>query len=66
MWSICAFFLCLFYVSITGNTDFGPLNKLRTFLSYQHCREALSLAKGKTYLIMGSSADTHIEEDQQT
>ncbi|XP_072240560.1 complement C3-like [Leuresthes tenuis] len=49
-----------------GNTDVSPLNKLRTFLSYQHCREALSLVKGKTYLIMGSSTDTHIEEDQQT
>uniref|UniRef100_A0A672IQA9 Complement C3-like n=1 Tax=Salarias fasciatus TaxID=181472 RepID=A0A672IQA9_SALFA len=38
-----------------GNTDIGPMGKLRTFLSYQHCREALGLQKGKTYLIMGSS-----------
>ncbi|KAM4584160.1 complement C3-like [Odontesthes bonariensis] len=49
-----------------GTTDVSPLNKLRTFLSYQHCREALSLIKGKTYLVMGSSSDMHIEDVQQT
>uniref|UniRef100_A0A669DCV8 Complement component c3a, duplicate 5 n=1 Tax=Oreochromis niloticus TaxID=8128 RepID=A0A669DCV8_ORENI len=35
-----------------GSLDVGPLNKQRIFLSYQHCREALSLERGKTYLIM--------------
>ncbi|KAM9769659.1 complement C3-like isoform 1-T1 [Menidia menidia] len=49
-----------------GNTDVGPLNKLRAFLSYQHCRESLNLTKGKTYLIMGSSKDIHIDEQQLT
>uniref|UniRef100_A0A672IPZ1 Complement component c3a, duplicate 5 n=1 Tax=Salarias fasciatus TaxID=181472 RepID=A0A672IPZ1_SALFA len=47
-----------------GNTDIGPMGKLRTFLSYQHCREALGLQKGKTYLIMGSSKDIH-RDDQE-
>ncbi|XP_037545595.1 complement C3 [Nematolebias whitei] len=49
-----------------GNTDVGATGKLRTFLSYQHCREALNLRKGKTYLIMGSSKDTHIDDKHNT
>uniref|UniRef100_A0A672IS94 Complement component c3a, duplicate 5 n=1 Tax=Salarias fasciatus TaxID=181472 RepID=A0A672IS94_SALFA len=49
-----------------GNTDIGPMGKLRTFLSYQHCREALGLQKGKTYLIMGSSKDIHRDDQEQT
>uniref|UniRef100_A0A3P8SN04 Complement component c3a, duplicate 5 n=1 Tax=Amphiprion percula TaxID=161767 RepID=A0A3P8SN04_AMPPE len=42
-----------------GTTDVGPQNQLRTFLSYQHCREALDLKQNKTYLIMGTSKDIH-------
>uniref|UniRef100_A0A3P8SV57 Complement component c3a, duplicate 5 n=1 Tax=Amphiprion percula TaxID=161767 RepID=A0A3P8SV57_AMPPE len=40
-------------------TDVRPQNQLRTFLSYQHCREALDLKQNKTYLIMGTSKDIH-------
>ncbi|XP_014873774.1 complement C3-like [Poecilia latipinna] len=43
-----------------GTTDESPLDQYRTFLTYQHCREALDLRPGKTYLIMGTSADIHI------
>ncbi|KAM4750144.1 complement C3-like [Anableps anableps] len=43
-----------------GTTDVTPQGKIRTFLSYQHCREALDLKPGKTYLIMGASSDIHI------
>ncbi|XP_007578376.1 complement C3a.1 isoform X1 [Poecilia formosa] len=49
-----------------GSTDVGPTGKLRSFLSYQHCREALSLQNGKTYLIMGSSKDIHRDDQKQT
>ncbi|XP_037546422.1 complement C3-like [Nematolebias whitei] len=49
-----------------GNIDVGSTGKLRTFLSYQHCRKALNLRKGKTYLIMGSSKDTHIDDKHNT
>ena len=52
------------YISITGNFDVGPLNKLRTFLSYPHCRESLDLVTGKTYLIMGTSRDFHRDEQE--
>uniref|UniRef100_A0A3P8SPA6 Complement component c3a, duplicate 5 n=1 Tax=Amphiprion percula TaxID=161767 RepID=A0A3P8SPA6_AMPPE len=44
-----------------GTTDVGPQNQLRTFLSYQHCREALDLKQNKTYLIMGTSKDIHTD-----
>uniref|UniRef100_A0A672IPL6 Complement component c3a, duplicate 5 n=1 Tax=Salarias fasciatus TaxID=181472 RepID=A0A672IPL6_SALFA len=49
-----------------GNTDIGPMGKLRMFLSYQHCRQALGLQQGKTYLIMGSSKDIHRDDQGQT
>ncbi|KAF3833602.1 hypothetical protein F7725_024806 [Dissostichus mawsoni] len=49
-----------------GTLDVGPLNKLRTFLSYLHCRESLDLVVGKTYLIMGSSDDIHRDDAHQT
>uniref|UniRef100_A0A3B3DJU0 NTR domain-containing protein n=1 Tax=Oryzias melastigma TaxID=30732 RepID=A0A3B3DJU0_ORYME len=49
-----------------GITDERPMGKLRQFLSYPHCRKALNLVKGKTYLIMGSSRDIHRDEKQQT
>ncbi|KAL3051025.1 hypothetical protein OYC64_001322 [Pagothenia borchgrevinki] len=45
-----------------GTFDVGPLNKLRTFLSYPHCRESLDLVVGKTYLIMGTSDDIHRDD----
>uniref|UniRef100_A0A8C7XR24 Complement component c3a, duplicate 5 n=1 Tax=Oryzias sinensis TaxID=183150 RepID=A0A8C7XR24_9TELE len=49
-----------------GCTDVGPRGKLRPFLSYPHCRDALNLQKGKTYLVMGSSRDIHRDEKKQT
>ncbi|KAI4800334.1 hypothetical protein KUCAC02_013326 [Chaenocephalus aceratus] len=49
-----------------GTSDVGLLNKLRTFLSYPHCRESLDLVVGKTYLIMGISVDIHRDEAKQT
>ncbi|KAF3837475.1 hypothetical protein F7725_004939 [Dissostichus mawsoni] len=48
-----------------GTFDVGPLNKLRTFLSYPHCRESLDLVVGKTYLIMGTSDDIHRDDAHQ-
>uniref|UniRef100_A0A672HAG4 Complement C3-like n=1 Tax=Salarias fasciatus TaxID=181472 RepID=A0A672HAG4_SALFA len=49
-----------------GNTDVGPMGKLRSFLSHQHCRGAVGLQKGKTYLIMGSSQDIRRDDQEQT
>ncbi|XP_068448641.1 complement C3-like [Clinocottus analis] len=49
-----------------GSSDVGPLNKLRTFLSYPHCRESLDLIKGKEYLIMGASTDIHRDDREQS
>ncbi|XP_035993189.1 complement C3 [Fundulus heteroclitus] len=43
-----------------GSTDVAPKDKLRLFLGYQHCREALGLQPSKTYLIMGSSSNIRI------
>lgn len=61
---VLTFFVFSFYTLTTGSTDVGPIGKLRSFFSYQHCRDALSLEKGKTYLIMGSSKDIH-RDDQK-
>ncbi|XP_033969799.1 complement C3-like isoform X1 [Trematomus bernacchii] len=49
-----------------GTFDVGPLNKLRTFLSFPNCRESLDLVVGKTYLIMGTSDDIHRDDAHQT
>ncbi|XP_029941622.1 complement C3-like [Salarias fasciatus] len=49
-----------------GDTDNAPVGKLRLFLSHQHCRAALGLQKGKTYLIMGSSQDILRDDQAQT
>ncbi|XP_058496236.1 complement C3-like isoform X2 [Solea solea] len=48
-----------------GNYDVGPLGKVRAFLSYPHCREALELGEGKMYLIMGTSKDIHKDQSYQ-
>uniref|UniRef100_A0A671XRD4 Complement C3-like n=1 Tax=Sparus aurata TaxID=8175 RepID=A0A671XRD4_SPAAU len=53
----------ILFLKYTGN-DVGPLGKLRTFLSNPHCREALDLRKGKTYLIMGDSERRTDEQSQ--
>ncbi|KAF6739079.1 Complement C3 [Oryzias melastigma] len=49
-----------------GCTDVSPKGNLREFVNYPHCREALNLVEGKTYLIMGSSGDIYRDEKQQT
>nr|AFC89899.1 complement component C3 [Miichthys miiuy] len=49
-----------------GSYDVGPQGKLRTFLSYPHCRESLDLVKGKNYLIMGTSKDIHRDDENQS
>uniref|UniRef100_A0A3Q1IW90 Complement component c3a, duplicate 5 n=1 Tax=Anabas testudineus TaxID=64144 RepID=A0A3Q1IW90_ANATE len=49
-----------------GSLDVGPQGKLRTFLSYPHCRVALDLSTGKTYLIMGRSKDVYPDDQSQT
>uniref|UniRef100_A0A4W6DX42 Complement component c3a, duplicate 5 n=1 Tax=Lates calcarifer TaxID=8187 RepID=A0A4W6DX42_LATCA len=54
----------LFCVS-KRTSDVGPQGKLRTFLSFPHCREALDLRKGKNYLIMGASKDIHKDDQGQ-
>ncbi|KAE8300816.1 Complement C3 Complement C3 beta chain Complement C3 alpha chain [Larimichthys crocea] len=47
------------------NCDVGPLGNLRPFLSYQHCRVALNMKLGKTYLVMGMANDIHKDEKKQ-
>ncbi|KAM7393941.1 hypothetical protein PAMP_020774 [Pampus punctatissimus] len=49
-----------------GTYDVDPQGKLRTFLSYSHCREALDLGEGKTFLIMGTSKDIHKDDQSQS
>ncbi|XP_072240559.1 complement C3-like [Leuresthes tenuis] len=46
-----------------GTNDPTPADKLRRFISYQHCRKALDLTVTKTYLIMGSSSDIYKDDD---
>nr|XP_046263009.1 complement C3-like [Scatophagus argus] len=49
-----------------GNNDVSPRGKLRTFLSYPHCRQSLGLKIGKAYLIMGTSKDIHVDVQSQS
>ncbi|XP_044198235.1 complement C3-like isoform X2 [Thunnus albacares] len=49
-----------------GLYDVIPEGSQRTFLSYPHCREALNLGIGKTFLIMGISEDIHRDEERQS
>ncbi|KAG7223750.1 hypothetical protein INR49_026432 [Caranx melampygus] len=49
-----------------GNLDVGPRGKLRIFLGYPHCREALDLRDGNTYLIMGTSQDIYRDNKLKT
>lgn len=49
-----------------GSYDVGAQGKQRTFLGYQHCRMALDLEMGKTFLIMGTSADIYKDEPSQS
>uniref|UniRef100_A0A3P9IRJ9 NTR domain-containing protein n=1 Tax=Oryzias latipes TaxID=8090 RepID=A0A3P9IRJ9_ORYLA len=51
---------------ITGSNDVGTTGKLRNFISYPHCRKALSLQNGSTYLVMGSSSDINHGDGQET
>ncbi|XP_054865811.1 complement C3-like isoform X2 [Amphiprion ocellaris] len=49
-----------------GSNDVGPQGKLRPFLSYRHCRAALDLWRGKTYLIMGTAQDIYKDEQSRS
>uniref|UniRef100_A0A672ZP21 NTR domain-containing protein n=1 Tax=Sphaeramia orbicularis TaxID=375764 RepID=A0A672ZP21_9TELE len=49
-----------------GSYDVGPQGRLRPFLGYQHCREALDLRPNKTYLVMGTASNIHRNEQHQT
>lgn len=55
-----------YYVLITESYDGSLPGKMCTFLSSPHCREALDLRKGKTYLIMGASEGLHKDEASQS
>uniref|UniRef100_A0A672ZMY3 NTR domain-containing protein n=1 Tax=Sphaeramia orbicularis TaxID=375764 RepID=A0A672ZMY3_9TELE len=48
-----------------GSYDVGPQGRLRPFLGYQHCREALDLRPNKTYLVMGTASNIHRNEQVQ-
>ncbi|XP_028998589.1 complement C3-like isoform X2 [Betta splendens] len=48
------------------STDVAPDDKLRTFLSFPHCREALNLTQGKTYLVMGMAKDISIDTENNS
>lgn len=54
------------YILITGSKDVGALNKVRTLLSYPHCREPLDLRTGNNYLIMGASKDIYKDDQDQS
>nr|XP_020444619.1 complement C3-like isoform X2 [Monopterus albus] len=49
-----------------GSSDVGSQGKVRTFLSYPHCRETLDVKVGKTYLIMGTSKDIHRDDQNRS
>lgn len=49
----------------TGSSDVGSQGKLRTFLSYPHCRATLNLRADKTYLIMGMSTNVYTDDQDQ-
>ncbi|XP_030585760.1 complement C3-like isoform X2 [Archocentrus centrarchus] len=49
-----------------GSYDVGAQGKQRIFLGYQHCRMALDLEMGKTFLIMGTSADIYKDEPSKS
>lgn len=55
-----------FPVLFPGSYDVNPLGKLRSFLSYVHCRENLNLMRGKTYLIMGGSKQISRDDAEQS
>ncbi|XP_077371756.1 complement C3-like [Festucalex cinctus] len=49
-----------------GNKDMGAQGKLRTFVSSPHCRDALQLDIGKSYLIMGTLKNINRDDQTQT
>uniref|UniRef100_A0A3B4U0E5 Complement C3-like n=1 Tax=Seriola dumerili TaxID=41447 RepID=A0A3B4U0E5_SERDU len=51
---------------IKEGTDIGAVGKFREFISYEHCREALNLLIGKTYLIMGMDRDVRLFKNTQS
>ncbi|XP_014849656.1 PREDICTED: complement C3-like [Poecilia mexicana] len=59
-WSTDIYTVQILEVIKTG-TDEQAEGELRTFIGYRHCRAALDLTPGQTYLIMGSSKDIRID-----
>ncbi|KAJ8246287.1 hypothetical protein GJAV_G00265900 [Gymnothorax javanicus] len=49
--------------TIKEGTDTGVNGKERMFLAHPYCRDAISLIKGKTYLIMGQHSSLIMEGD---
>uniref|UniRef100_A0A669CRK7 NTR domain-containing protein n=1 Tax=Oreochromis niloticus TaxID=8128 RepID=A0A669CRK7_ORENI len=49
-----------------GDYDVGAQGRQRTFLGYPHCRMALDLGVGKTFLMMGTSGDIFKDEKSQS
>ncbi|KAL3996131.1 solute carrier family 38 (sodium-coupled neutral amino acid transporter), member 3 [Sarotherodon galilaeus] len=49
-----------------GSYDVGAQGRQRTFLGYPHCRMALDLGVGKTFLMMGTSGDIFKDEKSQS
>ncbi|XP_042256198.1 complement C3-like [Thunnus maccoyii] len=49
-----------------GSSDVDPEGKLRAFLSYPHCRDALDLEPDKTFLIMGTSKDIFYDDQEES
>ncbi|XP_028821309.1 complement C3-like [Denticeps clupeoides] len=43
--------------SLRWDADEDVVDQLRAFISYPQCRDALELKQGKSYLVMGQSAD---------
>ncbi|XP_053713564.1 complement C3-like [Synchiropus splendidus] len=49
-----------------GSLDLNIKGELRKFLGYPYCRGSFDLHSNKTYLIMGSSSDTHKDDTDGT
>ncbi|XP_064179565.1 complement C3-like [Anguilla rostrata] len=57
-------FTILVTETVKEGTDTDVKGKERMYLAHPYCREAISLIKGKTYLIMGSYSSLVIEKDR--
>lgn len=62
---VLLYFFLLLCIQTTGSGS-RFLGKPVTFISHPHCRAALDLRPGKTYLIMGGSKDIHRDEQSRS